>query len=324
MKKRNCGYDNLRAVLIFCVVAGHLLELVGGTAATPLRKALYFLIYSFHIPALIFLNGYFAKFSWGRTLGFLGMYVIFQTVYLLYGRFALGSTAQLQFHTPYWLLWYLVSLFAYQFLIPLLKRVPQKSVAVVITASVLTALAAGYSGEIGYKYSLSRTLAFLPFFVIGFYTGQRKDELAQALRKEPGCWCWFGAGALVMTVLLYLSGITKNMLYGSYAYSVGYGPVTRFFIMATAMLWIMAFLDLFLSKLNRSLPFLTSIGRNTLPVYLLHGFVVRIMGKYNWDGDSFLVAALVTVLLTVGLGNPWVGRLFSGPWKRQNPAGNSR
>ena len=60
IKKREYQYDNLRFLLIALVVLGHLLEIAGDF---PHRELLYELIYSFHMPAFLFLSGMFARFD---------------------------------------------------------------------------------------------------------------------------------------------------------------------------------------------------------------------------------------------------------------------
>ena len=56
MKTRDAKIDNLKGILIFLVVFGHLLELV---ITKGHAKYIYELIYSFHMPFFIFLSGYF-------------------------------------------------------------------------------------------------------------------------------------------------------------------------------------------------------------------------------------------------------------------------
>lgn len=315
---RRYGYDNLRFFLIVCVVFGHLLELVSGKSVMPVQKFLYFLIYSFHIPALLFLSGCFSRFSWRRIAKLAGTYLVFQVVYLLFSEHALGRDQEIQFQQPYWLLWYLVTLIGYSLLVPVLSRIPVRFAPIPITAALVVSLAAGFDGDIGYDYSLSRTLVFLPFFVLGHFAGRRKNKLAHLLTQRSWIWPLAGIGALAMTVALYCAGVTKNMLYGSYAYGSSYGPMIRLAVLLTAALWIMALLGLFLTRLDRELPLISSLGRNTLPIYLLHGFAVRLIGKYDLDGNSILGVAVITVLLVLLLGLPWNGKRRT----RENTSGN--
>lgn len=68
MKTREYQYDNIRFLLMALAVLGHLLEIAGEF---PHRELLYALIYSFHMPAFLFLSGMFARFD--RTKWLFGM-----------------------------------------------------------------------------------------------------------------------------------------------------------------------------------------------------------------------------------------------------------
>ena len=86
ISQRDARFDNLKGILIFLVVFGHLLELVGGPAAAWL----YRLIYSFHMPAFVFCSGWFAQFDAARFFRrLLYPYLLYQTLYLLFDRLVL-------------------------------------------------------------------------------------------------------------------------------------------------------------------------------------------------------------------------------------------
>ncbi|WP_368917457.1 acyltransferase family protein, partial [Staphylococcus haemolyticus] len=57
--KRDYFFDNARAILIFLVVFGHMIQ--PYTSESKYLSALYLLIYSFHMPSFLFISGYFAK-----------------------------------------------------------------------------------------------------------------------------------------------------------------------------------------------------------------------------------------------------------------------
>lgn len=61
IQERKYKFDNLRFILMFLVVFGHFLALQD-------EYSLYRFIYSFHMPAFIFISGYFAKYSRRRIL----------------------------------------------------------------------------------------------------------------------------------------------------------------------------------------------------------------------------------------------------------------
>lgn len=69
----------------------------------------------------------------------------------------------IQFSTPYWLLWYLLSLIFYYLLIPVIATESKVYAGVILLGTIVLALAIGFDNSIGYYMSLSRTFVFLPF-----------------------------------------------------------------------------------------------------------------------------------------------------------------
>ena len=64
MKSRIYFFDNLRALLIFLVVLGHMFEIF----VSRISDIAYVFIYLFHMPLFVFCSGYFAKFNPGRIV----------------------------------------------------------------------------------------------------------------------------------------------------------------------------------------------------------------------------------------------------------------
>lgn len=116
---RNYKLDNIKVILIFFVIFGHLLETVGG-------DNLYKIIYSFHMPVFIFISGWFAPskcVSKKTMFKLIHPYILFQLLYILFNVFAVNEgniELSIQFSTPYWLLWYLLTLTFYYLLIPII------------------------------------------------------------------------------------------------------------------------------------------------------------------------------------------------------------
>lgn len=121
MQLRNFKIDNIRFILIYLVVLGHFLELVPGKTASDIYK----IIYSFHMPAFLFITGFFAYFNRKKIiLTLIYPYIVFQILYQLFDTFVLSNSPQFSvtFGQPYWLLWYLlVTIFCY-LLLPLLNE----------------------------------------------------------------------------------------------------------------------------------------------------------------------------------------------------------
>lgn len=306
-KVRDESCDNLKGLLIFCVVLGHLLE-VGSRS--PADEGLLRLIYSFHMPVFFFIAGRFAKFRGEKlVLHWIGTYVIFQILYIFAARWLFHSAAQLQFTTPYWLLWFLLVMIFDYALLPLLDRCPKPWV--MIPLSLGTALAVGYTPSLGYYLSLSRFFVFLPFFLLGRYGCRAKAPV-----PLWGKLLLTGAVVLACIFLCATKVLSLEMLYGSYSYkALAYGAGKRLIFYLIAFLWIAFFQWVALPRLNRRIPLLSTLGRNTLPVFLFHGFFVRGLACF-WPeiGDYLALQMLLTLLLLLLFGNPGAARLLPGPY----------
>ena len=119
---RNYRFDNIKCILIILVVLGHFLELPKDSATAD---AVYRVIYLFHMPAFIFVSGYFAKFNPKKIVRSLIIpYIIMQTIYLAFHSLFIleEKTFTLQFTKPYWILWYLMAMVFYYLLSALLAN----------------------------------------------------------------------------------------------------------------------------------------------------------------------------------------------------------
>ena len=306
-RRRKMGLYNFKGVLIFLVVFGHLLEpLSGGTV-----NFLYLLIYSFHMPAFIFLSGWFSgRTTLRRTLtGVLLPYLVFQLAYLLY------AGLPVQFYAPYWIMWYLFTLFLWRLLVLFLRR-RETLTWVLLPVSVLVSLLCGYVQWIGYTFALSRALVFLPYFLAGYALGRRKNIVRPRL-KTRAHRTFSLAAALCCTAVLFLlrNYIQRPWTFGAsgYAYS-GSSPGIRFLLLVIALLWIWFFLAWIP---ERKTFFLTTLGRNTMFVYLLHGFFklwldAHAAAVYHYGAfGNLMLAFLLSLGLCVLFGNYWLG----GVWR---------
>ena len=306
---RDFRMDNLKGLLIFLVVLGHLLELVAGAGSVWL----YRVIYSFHMPAFVFCSGYFARFSW-KKLGKIALpYCLFQVLYVLFLRVAFGAVHSHPVTTPYWLMWYLFSMMLWTLCVPLLER--RGSWGILLLSAVI-ALAAGCWNGIGYPFSLSRTLVLLPFFVAGHQAGRRRK--AGQLRPVPLWMAVCGAvlaAAGAAALWRFPSIVQSRWFYHSYSYALGgYTVWIRGLILLTGAAWVVWLLRW---MPERRLPLLSRLGANTLPVFLLHGFVVKGISRTAlFSGgavQNLLLAVGVAAVLCLLFGMPWAARLCQ-PW----------
>lgn len=316
MHKRDYKMDNLRFLLIFLVLLGHFMELFKG----DFTSAFYKIIYSFHMPAFLFLTGYFARFHRCKlVLGLIYPYILFQIFYRIFDGLIYNSkgTFTIEFGTPYWILWYLLVTIFYYLLLPLLDTKNRNSQITIVITSIVLALLAGFDTSLGYYGSLARFFSFLPFFIAGFYTARAETNF-----RFPA-WFIFVLGVILIVASHYIitsPEITKKVLYGSYSYEKAkYNAGIKLFLLSLGFTWIVFLLFVIPRK---KVPFLSVLGQNTLAIFLLHGFIVRLAKKYQIfcysEAENILFAVILSLSIIALLGNPWIAkwfhRLFTGQW----------
>lgn len=280
LPEREYRYDNLKAFLIFCVVLGHVLKRFGMSEGAD---ALYLLIFSFHMPAFLFVSGYFAKYNPKRVLGkLLPLYLVFQCVQFLLdplmmvpdqGWQVLGEI-HFQLFTPRWTLWYLMALMIYQLLLPLFEARSRAQAGRCLAVAAALGLFIGCNPDTDNFMALARVFHFLPIFLLGYY--ERRWHLLSglggarpALRRAAAI---FLTAVLCTGLFLFHRVLPASWFYGTESYGTdGFTWFVRLGVWLLALVWIWIFLVL---TPGRRLGVLESVGRNTLPVYLLHTVVL--------------------------------------------------
>ena len=322
MRQRDYKMDNFRFLLIFCVLLGHFIELFQGDFAS----ALYKIIYSFHMPAFLFLTGFFARFDRRKiVLNLIYPYILFQILYQFFDTIVIKGEEgiSIKFGTPYWLLWYLlVTIFCY-LLLPLFDGIQPTSGIVMALISLALAILAGLDTSLGYYASLARFFSFLPFFIIGHYTAHLWKKQENPKKPQHSVWLIAVLGLFLAFACVYIiknPEITRKVLYASYSYEkADYEPVVKLFLIVVSFAWIAFLLAVMPSK---KIPYISVLGQHTLSVFLLHGFFVKLAKKneifcYS-EAQNLLLAFALSIVLLCLLGNPWTakwfGRLFTGEW----------
>jgi len=317
-------WDNARFLAITLVVLGH--ALTKTAAATESSYILYTAIYLFHIPLFVFLSGYFSsadaptlKRVQGVVVDLLVPYLIFETVWSLIQSINAGAVVFNPLR-PSWTLWFLLSLAAWRILLPYLAVIP----APLITSTFI-AVASGY-WSVDQTLSLSRTLAFLPFFVLGWKArglGLGDWWLAQS-RKATLLWRGAALSILlgVLVAIALNAGrlrsvgfrklLTADMSYATAGFEQWFSGGLRFGVFIIATLMMAAFIIL----TPQATTWFTALGGATLTIYLLHSFVLAplratdvLSGEVAWW--HLLLIVLGSIGLTVLLAQPSVTRLFA-------------
>lgn len=213
---RDHRYDTMRFILMLLVIVAHQAELfLGGGVLT-----LYKIIYTFHMPAFIFLTGKFARFDKKRVLRHLCLpYAVFQVLYLCFDAFVLKGTLKIQFTTPYWILWYLLAIIFMYALIPFLPEKGSPWSFIVLIVVFEAAVLVGFDTTVGYYMTLSRFVVFLPFFLLGYYSDSVAGFIKKRISIKPSLCAVLSLIAVSVGEFVIIRGkYPVQLLYGSYSY----------------------------------------------------------------------------------------------------------
>lgn len=269
------------------------------------------------MPAFIFLMGLFCS-KKNKAPQYLLLYMVFQTLFLLF-IWLIGDRSDpltLQYTTPYWILWFLLATIVYYAAFSYFQGMTSRMQIIFLVLSVLIALLAGLDQTIGYYFSLSRILVFAPFSFFGCFLNQNKLQI-QARLKLLGKKRWLFCVALLVSltvVLVKVKGISASMMYGSFSYAaLSYNMGIRLFLMGIAGLWIV-FLVILQSLFDYPIPVISSAGRHSLWIFLIHGFVLRYAEQKGWFQvggiKGLCLVALASVFLIVLLGNQYLASVM--------------
>lgn len=290
---RSHAIDTAKAGLIFLVVLGHFLErMIGWSQATS--QLLLETIYAIHMPAFIFISGMLYKDkNWSKNiLFFIALYVPFQLLYLASDALMSGQWHFSLFERPYWLMWYLVGMMVWTLFMHVFHA---NHFALVL--AVLIALGIGFSPWNNYAYSIGRICVFLPFFVLGCRYGQ---SIMQKLQQQSHALLWASLSLAFMMCILYWTHLSQFWWYGSLSYTqlkveLWQGSVIRLMCFMLSSWGVLTLLALFQGLGTRFIR----LGQNTLPVYLLHGFVVIWLARMIQLNLPVAVEILICVVLSI-------------------------
>ena len=300
--------DAFKGFLIFAVVFGHFLLPLKDSPYSFFGRSFY-LIYSFHMPAFLFLSGYFrqkSKRKKGAKLRSLLSYLLlylFMKVFLhfsdilFYGEQDLFPDFWHESSTP----WFMLVLFFLELTLTPLDFLQEKNTKlfkqdskrddflfVYLFFLMILFIPLSFS-PIGHKVkdflALDRFLSFGPFFYLGMISG----ESHFSFQKIPKLPCFLG-GIFAISLFLFLPHVYPytRVFYGTWGYRIEREAILPFFKAYAVLLrigfipfslciasffyhLIVLFLKRGSGKLSSSLSsFLVKMGKYTMPIYVFH------------------------------------------------------
>jgi fucose 4-O-acetylase-like acetyltransferase len=298
--ERDYLFDNIRAFLILLVVIGHMIAEQKGDIMAA--EVVYYFIYIFHMPAFIFITGYFSKnLEKSRENAFktfLIPYLILNILFVTLGKISLYDTnSSFRLFNPVWGMWFLLAVFIWKIMLKDLVRIKY-----ILPLSFVFGVLSGFSDEFTEKMSLSRIINYLPFFLLGYFC---KKEYIDKIRKFPK-WISMvvlGLYGLISYLFSKYNFIKMEIFYMRRPYSkITQSSLTsafgRIFIYISAIIIIICLINLFSSTST----WYTKIGQNSLTVYVLHLVAVSNIRNIElpWDRTPYylIYSILVSFILS--------------------------
>lgn len=291
--KRNNRIDSLKYWLIVLVIAGHVFE--RAAAYDDICAVLLRWIYIFHMPLFVFISGYLSrkkdgKDFWKSSWKIIEPLIIFQLLGCGYDFIIKGHDITLErLFTPWYILWYLFSLFCWRLILRLIPDKILDNTKFFISATIIISALSGFL-PFEYKLSIQRTLAFLPFFFIGYYFRENNLFLPEKYKR-----IYF----LVLLLSFIIPAISSNCFGDLFRASEYYGIgalCKRMFTFVLSIPISIAFMNLV-----PVLKWTVNQGKYTLQYYIYHAFILLTLVEF-YVPKSLLAAILYIAIIVVVLG----------------------
>ena len=270
--KRDLYYDSIKFLLICLVIIAHVFEIQRGN--DKISTSLYNFIYLFHMPLFIFISGLFTKNIDKRKLisgniKIMETYIIFQLFFYALIFFNKSNSLKIDnfldvLIQPYFALWYLLSLVFWRTIIYFFRSIRPLPI---IVLSIAISLLAGFHPSIGFELSLSKTLVYFPFFVLGHYCS---TDTIEKIRKIPNYLSMSILAAALILSYIFLDDNTYKLITGGRSYyETGYSVINSFF-MRSVTYPVSIVLGICIMSVIPVIEKAAFLGAKTLTFYVYH------------------------------------------------------
>ncbi|EST35607.1 hypothetical protein N566_17515 [Streptomycetaceae bacterium MP113-05] len=305
-QQRDPFFDNAKYLTILLVGMGHAWQPLQDGSRTV--EALYLTVYAFHMPAFIVISGYLSRTFTGRPsqvrrliTGVAIPYLVFETVYTLFMRWADNPDREFSLQRPGFALWFLVALFIWRMTAPFWHRL-RWPVPVALAVGLCASVTESVSGD----FNLMRVFQYLPFFVLGLQLRPEHFEMLKDRRLRR-----VSVPLLAATLVFsYWASPRMNqawLLHDRPAAEMGVpswvGVTMYLALFGCALVLTGAFLTL----VPRRHTWFTTLGTGTLYAYLLHVYPIKMSREFDWYDVAVMdhtlapvaVTAIAAVMMTV-------------------------
>lgn len=292
LPQRDAYWDNLKGILIFFVVMGHFLMIY------PSLKLAVYGIYLFHMPAFLFISGYFSRRTSLQKNKFIRLIIILACFNLVLMVGEGGKNPQnWTFYAVHLSAWYILALILYRLTIPLLYCIsPIKSLFLSLAIGLCMGLVPSRDA-----FCLYKIIALYPFFAAGFIW-RNSFNLAKP-RNFNKLIAFF---TLIATLISGILFVRLNWLsFGHllwFPYQTAKEGVVRLYLYAAGFTCILCLLSL---MPTRRLPIITNWGANSLVIFILHRPIAQICQRvfppdlsHTFHFITLLLIALSSIIIS--------------------------
>lgn len=324
-------WDNLKAILIFLAVLGHIIIGVPGKNGLILMVEYY--IYIFHMPAFIFVSGFFSKsyikrlretgkLEVNKIFGYMCLYIIFVLLLWFVAFYFKGKPlSSVDFLNVSSAPWYMIAMVIWLLILPVFASMDRKSSLILVFCIGVFVPAAG---KITNFLSLGRAINFMPFFVLGYYF---QEEWISNIKKKKRYKLFAASIFLILALVVYkyLAIIKKYsyFLFQSRGYSECPMRLTHCMIVKALYYLVVSLIIMALLVLcPKREGFVSRIGANTLSIYIGHRVlrdvisnlkVYKYFDKTQFEMLFFCIG--ISLIMTIVFGNKYFNKICMLPFK---------
>ncbi|MBE6846412.1 MAG: hypothetical protein E7508_12115 [Ruminococcus sp.] len=296
-KNRIFYWDNIKGFLMLLTVFAHMLLPFQDNEAI---NSIFDYIYMFHMPAFVFLSGFFGKSD--KSHGFeaiiklVFLYFIFNSaMWLIYGDKSILE--------PMYSYWYLIALVVWRLTAHHLAKFSDITLILGAVAIII-----GFFPSVDNSFAASRIISFYPFYMSGYLLPKEKgNKLAEETysRRIPKGIMWLALASAAAFVFRTIFRFTDDSLL-MFGYTETFEAFGRLAIIVTAVLALMAMRYIAPSK---EIPLLSMMGRNSLWIFLIHRPITLVVSSLIENSNYPVIisaSAAATIVICIAFGNNYI------------------